>query len=143
MILTHLVLFSFLAGASPADAAAPAVAETYSGGHVRAPARSRRETEWAREESASAREARIHAERVRMGILPPDEQKPAALEAADATIEGVPSPLLPSETLDPALAEALAEMVTSAYLDAEITRFFALQDEDDAAVLLLAIATLH
>jgi len=41
------------------------------------------------------------------------------------------------------LAEALAEMVTSAYLDAEITRFFALQDEDDAAVLLLAIATLH
>lgn len=33
---------------------------------------------------------------------------------------------------------------TSAYLDAEIARFFLEQDEDDAAVLLLAIAaTIH
>lgn len=92
MILTHLVLFSFLAGASPADAAAPpVVTETLSGG-------------WrhARDGSDTERRVRIHAERVKLGIIAPDPEKPApvykhngagALEAAGGEISGVPATL--------------------------------------------------
>lgn len=84
MILTHLVLFSFLAGASPSDAAALPAA---SGGWARA----------RREETDDARLARIHAERVRMGILPPDPEIPTALERAGGAIAGGgPLPYYPS-----------------------------------------------
>lgn len=126
MILTHLVLFSFLAGAG-----GELVAETPSGGWRV----SRFDTE-----TDDARKARIHAERVKLGILPPDPPEPAAYEPAGATIEGVPATLvLP----DPGLAVDLAGLYAGAWLDQEIKRFFELQDDDDAAVLLLAIAALH
>lgn len=130
MILTHLVLFSFLGGAGGAEAP-PAVPETFSGGWARA----------FRDETGTEREARIHADRIRLGIIEPDAESPvgAALVAALPSDTGQPQGL----PLHPDLAEMLAELHTSAYLDAEIARHFLLQDEDDAAVLLIAVATLH
>lgn len=134
MILTHLVLFSFLAGAGGAEAPPPAVAETFSGGWGRTGRAAPFETE-----SDEARKARIHAERVKLGILPPDPPETTEGEAADGEISGVPATLvLP----DPGLAVDPAGLYAGAWLDQEIKRFFELQDDDDAAVLLLAIAAL-
>lgn len=133
MLLTHLVLFSFLGGAGGAEAPPPppAVAETPSGGWRVSPFDTEGETD---------REARIHADRIRLGIIARDPVPPAAYEPAGATIEGVPATLvLP----DPALAVDLAGLYAGAWLDQEIRRHFELQDDDDAAVLLLAIAAIH
>lgn len=105
---------------------------------------------WPADETDTEREARIHAERVKLGILAPDEPKPAEGEAPGATIAGGAAPVLPPESADfeaaayGALALDLAALHTSAWLDQEIARQFRiLDDEDDAAVLLLAIAVLH
>ncbi|MGH8758329.1 MAG: hypothetical protein ACREVW_02255 [Burkholderiales bacterium] len=101
-----------------------------------------------REESDAERTARIHAERVRMGILPPDPEIPAALERAGGTIAGgAATPLSPQARgfdTGAALAEELAKLHTSAYLDMEIARHFRiLEDEEDAALLMVAIALVH
>lgn len=114
------------------------VAETPSGGWARG-----KGAFW-RGETDSAREARIKAERVKLGIIEPDPPETTEGEAAGATIEGVPATLVSPEAPDYDQAAALAEMYTSAWLDQEIARFFREQDDDDAAVLLLAIAaTIH
>lgn len=159
MLLTHLVLFSFLGGASASDAAA-VIAETPSGGWVPRPL-SRRPGHWPREESDEAREARINGERVRMGILPPDPvytESDAAHIESDSTRESVRSStyslaahLLPE---DLAGLEALAARAAQLTVDHEIALWLRLdeqrrlheawlRDEDDAAVLMLAIATVH
>lgn len=139
MILTHLVLLSFLAGAG---GGAEPVTETPSGGWERQESHSssNKRRHPFHDETDSEREARIYAERVRLGIIEPDPPKPAAVEAADATIERVPATLL---SPDPGLAVDLAGLYAGAWLDQEIRRHFELQDDDDAAVLLLAIAALH
>lgn len=169
MLLTHLVLFSFLGGASASDAA-PVAAETPSGGWRPGPL-SRRP--WPREESDEAREARIKAERVRMGILPPDDinsdttgdmkAAPAlattlstvgtgsGAESVRSSTYSLAAHLLPE---DLAGLEALAARAAQLSIDEEITAWLGLQrleeqrrlyerDEDDAAVLMLAIATIH
>ena len=110
------------------DVAVVVIAETPSGGWAR------------REESDTERRARIKAERIRLGILPAEPSEPSeatAVEAAGAAIGGVPATLL---LPDPGLAVDLAEVYAGAWLDQEIKRHFELQDDDDAAVLLLAIA---
>lgn len=101
-----------------------------------------------------------------MGILPPE---PAALEALSGAIAGEAATLVSPEAaafdggaLDPApgyqhapsyqhagaggagLAEELARLHTQAYLDAEIARYFRLQDlDDEEAMVTIFAATLH
>lgn len=120
--------------------AAVAAAETYSGGWGR-PAR-----RWPAEETETERKVRIHAERVKLGIIEPDPVKPAAVERAGAEISAVPATLLWPESPDPGLALDLAELYTGAYLDEEIRRHFALQDLDDEEAMfaiLAVVETLH
>jgi len=119
----------------------PEAQQTYSGGWSRA----------LRDESETERKARIHAERVKLGIIEPAPEKPAAFESPGATIEArAATLLLPPEAagFDPALYDALAldlaTLHTGAYLDELIRRNFQiLDDEEDAAVLMLALAVLH
>ena len=119
---------------------------------------------WPGEETRIDREARIKADRIRMGILPPD------LVPLDATPPTPPSEggarggainrhepysltahLLPE---DLAGLEALAARAAQLTMDQEIALWLKLdqqrrlheawlRDEDDAAVLMLAIATIH
>lgn len=132
MLLTHLVLLSFLAGASASDAPP---AETPSGGWAR---------RWPREEAPSEREARVKRERVRLGIIEPDTAAPAALEAlGEAIAGGAATSVTPqaSQAEGAALAEELARLHTGAWLDREIKRHFRiLDDEEEAALLMLAIS---
>jgi hypothetical protein len=81
-------------------------------------------------ETQTEREARVKAERIRMGILPPD---PEALPAAES-----PPPSLTSKeatkkqhrrVADPFLPFELARLQTAAYIDAKIARDL---DEQDA-----------
>jgi hypothetical protein len=81
-------------------------------------------------ETQSEREARIKAERIRMGILPPDPEAPPAAESPP------PSPTPGGATVkqdrrvaDPFLPFELARLQTAAYLDAKIARDL---DEQDA-----------
>jgi hypothetical protein len=100
----------------------------------------------------------IKAERIRMGILPPDP--PPYIEndtTGDITPEGVLPPLpLAAYLLPEDLAglEALVARAAELTIDGEIALWLRLaeqrrlhaewlRDEDDAAVLLLAIATVH
>lgn len=141
------------------DCAAAAVAETPSGGWFREPKpRFRGETE-------TERDARINAERVRMGILPPDpapDLQPAApglstvgtgsgAESVRSSTYSLAAHLLPE---DLAGLEALAARAAQLTIDKEIAMWLRLaeqrrlheawlRDEDDAAVLMLAIATVH
>ena len=136
-------------------AAEATVAETPSGGWFREPKpRFGGETD-------SEREAR----RVRMGILPPDPvyiesdtggpdssiSSDTAGETARSSTYSLASHLLPE---DLAGLEALAARAAELTIDAEIALWMRLaeqrrlhaewlRDEDDAAVLLLAIATIH
>jgi hypothetical protein len=138
-----------------------AAAEALSGGwRPRLP--SLRPGHWPRHESDEAREARIKDERVRMGILPTDPVPEPALDVRTAPVEArddrrLPDPyrlaahLLPE---DLAGLEALAARAAELTIDAEIALWLRLEeqrrlheawlrDEDDAAVLMLAIATIH
>lgn len=128
-----LYLYSGLAGA-----------ETYSGGWGRA----------FRDETDAAREARIKAERVRLGIIEPDPPDPTAVEAPGREIAGggvtsvSPRPSgFAADALDSALALECAALHTGAYLDAEIARHFRLleaEDDEEALFAILALArTLH
>jgi hypothetical protein len=100
-----------------------AAAETNSGGWRRRSFQSDIETQ-------SEREARIKAERIRMGILPPDPEAPPAAESPP------PSPTSKGATVkqhrrvaDPFLPFELARLQTAAYIDAKIARDL---DEQDA-----------
>ena len=139
-----------------------AVAETPSGGW-------RRRTHPFRDEGETDREARIKADRIRMGILPPD---PSDFDASDTTssinsdttdaeLLNAPSNFTQPYSLaahllpeDLAGLEALAARAAELTMDDEIRMWIRLaeqrrlreewlRDEDDAAVLLLAIATIH
>jgi hypothetical protein len=133
--------------------------ETPSGGWHRRHFRGDYETE-------AQRRDRIKAERIQMGILPPDP-------APEPGLQGQAAPLLEGESVripaeagttyslgahllpeDLAGLEALAARAAELAVDEEIAlwlrlaeqrRLYAewLRDEDDAAVLLLAIATIH
>jgi hypothetical protein len=133
---------------------APPVAETPSGGWSRRPGPFRTETD-------TDREARIKAERVRMGILPPD---PAPDSGSESVSSVLPVSIRPNEQSvslaahllpeDLAGLEALAARAAQLTMDQEIALWLKLgeqrrlheewlRDEDDAAVLMLAIATIH
>lgn len=161
-----LLIFLY-SGLSLGEVAAPVVvAEPPSGGWFRKPkARFPGETE-------SEREARIKAERVQMGILPPDpapyiesDTEPyiesdtagdikadaARPESALSSPYSLAAHLLPE---DLAGLEALAARAAQLTIDQEIAIWLRLaeerrlhaewlRDEDDAAVLMIAISTLH
>lgn len=126
-----------------------AEAETSGGWRPRLPRRPR-------EESEEDRDARIHAERVQMGIIqaperliapplaPPSKGGEGAggIKLQEAWTGPPPRDLAADIAEEAALR--LAGLYTSAYIDAEIARHFREQDDDDEAVLLIAIAaTLH
>jgi hypothetical protein len=136
------------------DLAAAAVAETPSGGwrpHYLPPGLRQREQT----------DEEIKAERIRMGILPPDPPPNPPVEARRALVEAQDAPGLLPYTLaahllpeDLAGLEALAARAAQLTMDQEIAMWLRLdqqrrlheawlRDEDDAAVLMLAIATLH
>jgi hypothetical protein len=136
-------------------------AETPSGGWVRRkPLPTLSRSERFRGETQAEREARIHAERIRMGIIPPDpapDMQPDApgLSTTLSTVGDIASAgnmvpyslaayLLPE---DLAGLEALAAKAAQLTVDQEIALWLRLQEqrreEDDAAVLLLAMATIH
>jgi hypothetical protein len=138
---------------------------------------------WPGEETESQRAARIHAERVRMGILPPDpgplpsinsdttgsitnsdiagagNMAPESETVSIRGVQGGPPGPPGSETVfrsglaahllpgDLAGLEALVARAAELTVDAEIALWLRheawLRDEDDAAVLMLAIATIH
>jgi hypothetical protein len=157
-----LLIFLY-SGLSLGEAVAAETAETPSGGWFREPkARFRHETD-------ADRDARIKDERVRMGILPPDpapelQRDGLGLSTTLSTVEDdrfagagnmVPyrlaAHLLPE---DLAGLEALAARAAELTVDQEIAMWLRLEeqrrlheawlrDEDDAAVLMLAIATIH
>jgi hypothetical protein len=131
--------------------------ETPSGGWVR-----RHQHPPFRGETETERQARIKGERIRMGILPPD---PPEIDAGDINTDttdhianggNMVGPSLMGYLLPEDLAglEALAARAAELTIDAEIAMWMRLaeqrrlrdewlRDEDDAAVLLLAIATIH
>lgn len=139
------------------EATAAPVAQTPSGGWFREPKpRFRAETD-------SHRELRIKAERIQMGIVPPDpppDMQPDGLGlsttlstvgAGQERPYSLAAHLLPE---DLAGLEALAARAAQLTMDQEIALWLKLdeqrqlheawlRDEDDAAVLMLAIATIH
>lgn len=131
--------------------AAPPPAETPSGGWGR-----KRHTPF-RDETENDREARIKAERVRMGILEEaGDLRPEAgareAEAAEGRPRGSGSSLQPtayslqSHLLPEDLAglDALAARAVALTIDEELRRYFRMQDDEDESVLLIALAaTLH
>lgn len=121
-------------------------------------------------ETESQREARIKADRIRMGIIPPDPPDAIHSISSDTTsdIAGAGNMVPPRSQLplgplglgayllpeDLAGLEALAARAAELTMEAEIAMWLRLdqqrrlheawlRDEDDAAVLLLAIATIH
>ena len=146
------------------DIVAVVAEETLSGGWRRRAGHS------FREETQTDRQARIHAERIRLGILPPEPSDPDADTTRSIhgdTARGLSTglstglPTAPPYSLagyllpeDLAGLEALAARAAELSMDAEIALWLRLdeqrrlheawlRDEDDAAVLMLAIATIH
>lgn len=158
-------------GAGGDIAVAVPVAETPSGGWARkTPTLTVPRSKQGREETETEREARIKAERIRMGILPaepaPDMQPDGpglstGLSTTDhigdaGNMVGAPLYTLAAHLLPGDLAglEALAARAAQLTIDQEIALWLRLEeqrrlheawlrDEDDAAVLMLAIATIH
>jgi hypothetical protein len=141
------------------DLAPVVIEETPSGGWRRKHAPFRDETE-------TEREARIKAERVRMGIIPPDpdaidtthsiNSHTAGGSSIEEEVRHLPPFHLAAHLLPEDLAglEALAARAAQLTIDEEIRAWLLLaeqqrlnaewlRDEDDAAVLMLAIATIH
>jgi hypothetical protein len=138
------------------DVAAPEAEAENSGGW--------RRKAWNPGETDTDREARIRAERMRMGILPPDPAPDMQPDALGSDTSVLPVSIRPNEQSvslaahllpeDLAGLEALAARAAQLTMDQEIAMWLRLQeqrrlheewlrDEDDTAVLLLAIATIH
>jgi hypothetical protein len=147
-------VFNWITGESGAAPEPEVEAETPSGGW--------RRKAWNPGETETDRDVRIKADRIRMGILPPDPSETDASGITGDTTDHIANagnmvgPSLGAYLLPEDLAglEALAARAAELTIDAEIAMWMRLaeqrrlhaewlRDEDDAAVLLLAIATIH